>query len=101
MARAVSRPGVPALVARRFCSPMANTPWHQGEKAVLADLFLGDPAGFGQARSMIDTMANLTKIVCPLLGGYLAAISISVPWAVSAVRLARPLVCRYHLSITT
>lgn len=78
------KPGIPALVVRRFCSPLANTPWHNGENACLADLFEGDPASYGLAKSKINTMTNMTKIIGPVLGGYLAAISISLPWWISA-----------------
>jgi MFS family permease len=74
------RPGVPALVMRRFCSPLSNTPWHSGENACLADLFKGDSTAYGLAKSKINTMISVVKIAGPILGGYLAAISISLPW---------------------
>ena len=82
------RPAIPALVFRRFCSPLANTPWHSGENACLADLFKGDSASYGLAKGEINTMISVTKIFGPILGGYLGAISPSLPWWVSAFAFA-------------
>ena len=82
------RPGVPALVMRRFCSPLSNTPWHSGESACLADLFQGDPAGYGLARSRINSMSSATKIVGPVIGAWLAAKHSSLPWFLSAFGFA-------------
>ena len=78
-------PSVWALAVRRFFMPLSSTPWHQGESACLADMFAGDPGGYGLARSRINTVAAVNKIFCPMIGGALAAISIRLPWAVGAL----------------
>jgi DHA1 family tetracycline resistance protein-like MFS transporter len=77
-------PSVWALVVRRFFMPLSSTPWHQGESACLADMFAGNPGGYGLARSRINTVGAINKMICPMIGGALAAISIRLPWAVGA-----------------
>lgn len=94
-------PSVWALVVRRFFMPLSSTPWHQGESACLADMFAGDPGGYGLARSRINTVAAVNKIFCPMIGGALAAISIRLPWGVGAFAfLVQTVVMRLFLRET-
>lgn len=59
------------LSRSRSCVPLTPE-WglyrHSGESACLADLFEGDPASYGLAKSKIQTFTSLTKIVGPMLG---------------------------------
>eukprot|EP01050_Picozoa_sp_SAG11_P027534 SAG11_NODE_7012_length_1208_cov_56.130748_4_plen_103_part_01 len=50
----VARPTIGSLALRRLLMPFSSTPWHSGEAAALADLFRGDPAAYGHAKSRIE-----------------------------------------------
>ena len=59
--------------------------------AQLADMFGDDAAGFGAAKARINAAGSVARILCPLLGGMLAARSIRLPYllggALSAVNI--------------
>ena len=81
----VWRPTIYSLTARRLLMPLSSTPWHSGEAAALADLFKGDAAGYGLARSRIDMMMSLSMVVCPIIGARLAQVSLRLPWMVGGI----------------
>ena len=55
------RPTVSMLIFRQFLMPIASTPWHDGERACLADMFAGDGQGYASAKARISTLGQVFK----------------------------------------
>eukprot|EP01047_Picozoa_sp_COSAG01_P041572 COSAG01_NODE_3575_length_5917_cov_239.201100_2_plen_305_part_00 len=91
----VCYPTVYSLSVRRLLMPLSSTPWHSGEAAALADMFKGDAAGFGLAKSRIDIMMSISMIICPVIGARLAAVSLRLPWAVCGVAFTTMAILSY------
>jgi hypothetical protein len=65
--------------------PIASTPWHQGERAALADMFQGNGSAYALAKSRIATLGQVATVACPIVGSWLASHSLRLPWAVAAI----------------
>jgi copper chaperone CopZ len=78
-------PSVAMLCLRRFLMPLSSTPWHTGENACLGDMFKDDPSAYALAKSRIKTLQSATSIGLPIVGGWLAARDIRLPWLVAAI----------------
>ena len=64
---------------------ISNEPFEGGYRMVLADLFRHDPAAYGRAKAKVDFSISVCHAVGPLIGAWLASISISLPWAINTV----------------
>jgi MFS family permease len=80
----VWRPTVMMLAVRAFFMPLSKNAWHDGRSAALADMFKDDRTAFGHAKAKIQTGTQALSVISPMLGSWLGAWDLRLPWCIAA-----------------
>ena len=82
------------LIISTAMSTLTMSSWELASQSMIADIFNATPdaksttgaaAALGGALSKLQMMPSCCSIICPVLGGALAAISLRLPFAIQAV----------------
>jgi MFS family permease len=76
---------VPVIVAQWFLGFVTYDGFMFARDAAMGDLWGSEPKELGRALSRLQTIRPVSSIVAPLVGGYLAARSVRLPYALAAL----------------